>query len=142
MKTIKLLAENAYDADVVSRETALFCKDASLTKQSFKDECDINTIVRNFGLTGELPDDVRAPSYGDYTDVCDYHTALNAIALANEAFDRMPATVRARFNNDPGAFVDFCSSADNIDEMRKMGLLESANVEPAAPVVAEPVIAS
>lgn len=113
-----------YDVVAASDECALDCSDfPSLAKQSFADECDINTIVRNFGLTGELPSDVRAPQYGDFTGVMDYQSALNAVIAADEAFMQMPAEVRSRFHNDPAAFVDFCSNENNREEMARMGLL-------------------
>lgn len=113
-----------YDVDAVSNETGLKCEDASLAVQDQRDEVDINTIVRRFGLTGKLPEDVRMPSYGDFVGVSDYHSAMNAVALANEAFDAMPAEVRARFENDPGAFVDFCSDPKNLAEAGKLGLVK------------------
>lgn len=119
-----LRAFNNYDTDLVSLETSLECKDPTLTKQSFKDESDINTIIHRFGLDGQLPTNVRQPQYGDFTGITDFHTAANAIAAANESFDEMPAHVRSRFNNDPGAFVDFCLNPDNKDELIKLGLVE------------------
>lgn len=93
-----------------------------MTKQSFKDETDINVIVERFGITGELPNDVRAPQYQDFTSVYDYHSALNAIAQAREAFDQMPAQVRAKFHNDTEEFVVFCNDPANLPEMKKLGL--------------------
>ena len=50
-----------------------------------------------------------------------------------KAFMAMPADVRARFNNDPISFMDFCSKAENLDEMRKLGLAVPKKEEPAAP---------
>ena len=44
-----------YDMSAVSDETGLCCEDESLAIQSAKEDADINTIVRRFGLTGELP---------------------------------------------------------------------------------------
>lgn len=118
-----LRTENNYDRNEASKETALECKDESKTKQSFKEETDINEIVKRFGLTGQLPaDGIRAPTYGDFTEVIDFHTAMNAIAQARESFDKLPADVRTRFHNDPGAFVDFCSQPENGPELEKMGL--------------------
>jgi len=111
-----------YDTNKASTESGLECLDKSLTKQSFAEEVDINTIVRRFNLSGELPSDIRAPEYADFEDVYDYHSALNAIAKAHESFDAMPADVRYRFNNDPGDFVDFCNDPKNVDEMVKLGL--------------------
>lgn len=111
-----------YDRDEVSRETGLNASGDGMTQQSFKEECDINTIVRRFGLTGHVPQGVRAPTYGMFDGVNDFHTAANAIAKARESFDAMPADVRRRFENDPGRFVEFCSDPKNLAEMRKMGL--------------------
>lgn len=123
-----------YDMNKAGDESALKCADATLAKQSFADECDINTIVRRFHLTGELPQNVRMPQYGDFTGINDFHTAVNAIALANEAFDKMPADIRARFHNEPGEFVAFCMDDKNRDEAVKMGL-----VPPAPPKAPEPL---
>lgn len=112
-----------YDRDVASFVSGLECRDPSMTQQCFKEECDINTIIDRFGLNGELPADVRAPTYGDFEDVFDFHSAMNAIAVARESFETMPAHVRARFNNDPGEFVSFCSSEENRAEAEKLGLI-------------------
>lgn len=124
MKTPFLRTAFNYDRNVASDETGLDCSgEPSMTKQSFAEECDINTIVRRFGLTGELPSGVRMPTYADFSNVVDFHTAMNAIAQAGEAFDAMPAEVRARFDNDPAKFVDFCSDEGNRAEALKLGLL-------------------
>lgn len=112
-----------YDRDSVSLETGLHCADPSLAVQSERDEVDINTIVKRFGLTGQLPVGVRAPTYGDFDGISDFHEAANAIAESYEAFDQMPAEVRRRFDNDPGKFVDFCSDDSNREEAIKLGLI-------------------
>lgn len=113
-----------YDSAKVSRETSFDCSSGgpSKTIQSAKDESDINVIVRRFGVTRMMPTAVRVPSYGDYETVGDFHTAMNVVRQAEENFLLMPATVRARFGNDPGRFLDFASRSENIDELRKMGL--------------------
>ncbi len=121
-----------YDTMQVSNETGLECLDESLAQQHAKDETDINTIVRRFGLTGELPSGVRAPQYGDFTSATDYHTAMNAVISANQSFMQLPADVRARFNNDAGAFVDFCSDDKNRDEAQKLGLIVGSSSEPVS----------
>ena len=90
-----------YDAEAISLETGLKCEDESLAVESAKEEADINTIVRRFGLTGELPDDVRMPQSGDFTGIPDFHTALNLVRATQEEFMRVPAEIRDRFQNDP-----------------------------------------
>lgn len=111
-----------YDADRVSYDSGFSSNEESVTKQSFAEEVDINTIVRRFNLTGEMPSDIRAPQYGDFSGISDFHAALNAVAQAREEFDRIPAEVRAKFHNDPGEFVDFCVDPVNLPELRKLGL--------------------
>lgn len=112
-----------YDMLKASTESGLRCEDPSLAVQDQRDEVDINTIVKRFRITGELPGDVRAPSYGDFVGVSDYHEAMNAVAQANESFDRLPAEVRLRFQNDPGQFVDFCSDSRNIEQLKEWKML-------------------
>lgn len=129
-----------YNRDDASLSTGLTCNDPTLTKQSFADECDINNIVRQFGLTGKLPDDIRPATYGDFEGIFDFHTAMNAVALAGEEFDKLPADIRYRFHNDPGAFVEFCSNVDNLEEMRKMGLAVALNPETDKPEVVSDVV--
>lgn len=111
-----------YDRDAASDESGLYCDDPSLAVQDQRDEVDINTIVARFGLTGELPDNIRQPEYGDYTGVTDYQTAMNAVRAAAEDFMRLPAKVRTRFDNDPQKYLDFFSDPANQDEAIKLGL--------------------
>lgn len=107
----------------------LACADPSLAVQSQKDEADINTIVRNFGVTGRMPAGVKVPSYGDFEGVADYRSALEAVNAAELSFNALPSEVRSKFANDPQAFLEFCSDVGNLEEMRKLGLA----VTPVAP---------
>lgn len=116
--------------------TAIKCEDVSLATQADKDDSDINTIVRRFGLTGELPVGVRLPEFGDFSSIPnDYHAAKNFMLSTDEAFLEFPAEVRARFNNDAGAFLDFFNNPANQDEAIKLGLAIDSRppVEPQAP---------
>lgn len=120
-----------YNMNEASEESGLKCLDKTLAKQSFLEEVDINTIVRRFNLTGQLPENVRMPQYQDFEGIFDFHSAMNAISQADEAFSAMPANVRARFHNDPGEFVDFCLDPENRAEAVKLGLVERpAPIEP------------
>lgn len=114
---------NNYDTDAVSNETGLACPEPTLAQQQFKEETDINTIMKRFNVTGELPTSVRMPSYQDFEGIFDFQSAMNAVAQAGEAFDEMPADIRTRFHNNPAEFVDFCSKDENRQEAEKMGLV-------------------
>ena len=130
-----------YDTDVASVETGLDCQDPSLAQQQFRDECDINTILERFNVTGQLPVSPLQPQFGDFSGVTDYQSALNAVLDAQESFDALPARVRERFANDPAAFVDFCLDEANKEEMKVLGLIsgapEGANLSPTEPVSGE-----
>lgn len=113
-----------YDIATVSRETGLDCPASeSQTQQHFKDDADINTIVRRFGLTGTLPDNYRAPLLGDFADVMDFQTAMNAVSQAQEQFMQLPPDLRSRFNNDPNALIYFMADEANHAEAIKLGLI-------------------
>lgn len=127
-----------YDMNEAGDESALQCKDKTLTQQHFKEEADINTIVQRFHLTGELPTDVRMPMNGDFSGVFDFQSAMNAIRAAEESFAAMPAQVRSRFQNNPAAFVAFCSDPENTAEAIKMGLATARPVPDAPKPPEEP----
>jgi len=112
-----------YDLDAASNESGLHCEDATLTQQHFKDECDINNILRQFNITGLLPENPLSPRYGDFTGISDYQTALNQVIAAEDEFMRLPADLRARFDNDPAQLIQFLENSDNKDEAIKLGLV-------------------
>jgi phage internal scaffolding protein len=127
-----------YDADKVSDETGLSCPELTLAQQNFKDECDINHIVRQFGLTGELPGKPMSPQYGDFTGVLDYHSAVNAVLAAQDDFMELPAQMRSRFNNDPAQLIDFLGNEENREEAIKLGLIAAKPIsEPSETPVGE-----
>jgi len=95
----------------------------SRTHQSFKEESNINTIMKKFAKTGQLPEMInREPRYGDFIDAPDYLTAMNAVAHANEQFANLSAATRKRFSNDPAEFLEFATNPENGDEMIRLGL--------------------
>lgn len=124
-----------YDGDKVSDETGLSCPEPTLAQQNFKDECDINYIVRQFGLTGELPGKPLSPQYGDFTGVLDYHSAVNAVLAAQDDFMELPAQLRSRFNNDPAQLIDFLELEENREEAIKLGLVAAKPISvPETPI--------
>ena len=111
-----------YDTNAAGDESALKCEDKSLTQQHMAEECDINVLVKRFVVTGEIPQVTMPPLTGDFENVPTYQEALNLMVAAQKSFMQQPAEVRAKFDNDPARFVDFCSDEKNRDELRKMGL--------------------
>lgn len=126
-----------YSRKAASEAVTLRCTDPSLARQEMKDEADINTIVRNFGVTGKIQAPARLPTFSDFEDVWDFQSAMNSIREAERLFNQVPAKVRERFANDPGKFVAFCSDPENLPELRTLGLAPAANA-PATLVPAPP----
>ena len=131
----KVFVRNPYNYDMalVSQETGLECQDPSLAQQHMKDECDINIIVERFGVTGKFPVSPIEPTYGDFSGVSDYHDALNRIEASNKAFMALPAKIRAKFDHDPNALLQFLQNEDNRDEAIEIGLIDGKPV--VAPIV-------
>lgn len=111
----------------------------SMTKQSFKDECDINTIMARYEKDGVVTHvKEHEGQYGDFTLGFDYHDAMNRVHAARDMFMSLPAGIRTKFDNDPGKFLDFVSDPKNSDAMVEMGLKEKAPVPAAVPPVPVP----
>lgn len=104
--------------------------DQGLTKQSHKDECDINQIMQKYQATGVLAHiKTHEPSYGFATSDT-YFESLQVVAQANTMFEELPSSVRKKFKNDPALFLDYVQDPENADSLRDMGLL---NPEPDNP---------
>lgn len=118
-----------YDRDAATNESGLACEEPSLAQQHFKDECDINNILRQFNITGLLPEQPLSPRYGDFTGIGDYHTALNRVIAAQDEFDSLPAQIRARFDNDPANLIEFLNDDANRPEAEELGLVNKGAAE-------------
>lgn len=110
----------------------LLCTTPGRTKQSFKDECDINTIVSRFLRTGQLDFASKLePRYGDTTGI-EYQSAMNTVAAAKSLFNAIPAALRDKFENEPAKFLAFVQDERNRDEATKLGLLKPVAVSEVA----------
>lgn len=133
-EVVELRTAYNYDRNKVSDETGLDCTgDPGFTQQQFAEESDINTIVRRFGLTGEMPSNPSIPVSGDFTSVTDYQTALNSVIAADEAFMALPANIRAEFQNDPQQLMDFVEDGRNRDRAIAIGLIPAPAPPPSPP---------
>lgn len=108
----------------------------SLTHQSFKSECDVNTIMDRFKTTGSLTDPTitpsRSPIFGDFTNVPDFRGAQEIIIESNNLFMSLPSDIREEFDHDPALFLDYCSDPSNASDLVDLGLIEPTfHVEPS-----------
>lgn len=125
MQKVFVRSAHNYDAAEVSKVNAVTCDpEDTRTKRSFAEECDINTIVKRFGLTHEVPTTFRMPMVGDFTGVTDFQSAMQQVRAAEEAFMELPAEVRKRFGHDPQELMTFLGKEENRAEALKLGLLQ------------------
>jgi len=92
------------------------------TKQAFRDECDINILLKRYAKSGGLPLESKTKLYGDFSSVPTYMEACDIVARAEEQFMALDANIRARFQNNAAEFLGFCTNPQNLDEMVKLGL--------------------
>lgn len=102
----------------------------SKTRQEFAEDCDINSIMARYEVTGQLPQSAVMPTFADYVGVPNLMEALELMSNAQAAFMTLPAKVRREFDNDPTEFVAFASDPGNLDQMRDWGLAAPAPQEP------------
>jgi len=118
--------------------------DLDRTKQSFKDECDINLIMKRAALTGVIDPLVleqREAVFGEFEDGLDFMELQNRLVTCQRLFDVLPADVRSRFSNNPGLLVDFLAKPENRGEAERLGILAAERVE-AVPAAAVPSVSA
>lgn len=106
--------------------------DETPVKQEFKDECDINVLMKRYQKTGlfPTPSGQGSPRYISNIDAPDYQESLNIVMKAKEEFGSLNSELRKRFDNDPAKFLAFCNDEANADELVKLGLREAPVPEP------------
>lgn len=91
------------------RVQVLFTK-PTLTKQYFKDECNINHIVNKFQQTGQiLSQNSMDPQYGESPTI-DLKTALDMVQSLHNEFDSLSDAEKEEFNNNPREYAQFLSN--------------------------------
>lgn len=117
-----------------TRTSISFVDSPSLTKQSFKEECDINNILKRWRKTGELTHlATRQPSYGDFTNADDYLSATLKVHAAQADFDSLSARIRERMKNDPAELLAFLADPANEAEGIELGLIPKPASKAAPP---------
>lgn len=96
----------------------------SLTQQNFKNQCDINNIMKKYVNTGHITHlNNKQGSYVDTSSLPDYHQALQTVLDAQNSFFTLPSGVRKRFQNDPQELLTFLKDPSNKQEAIKLGLI-------------------
>lgn len=95
----------------------------SRTKQSFKDECDINRIMKRHAQTGLIDHlSTREPHYGDFSAAVDLHTAMEQVRAAQDDFAALPSEVRNLCLNNPEVLLRALASPEETAALFDAGL--------------------
>lgn len=106
------------------------CGTELITKQEFKDECDINNILEQYKKTGIINHIMQSqPSYLDLPSDLDYQTSLNTMEHASTAFATLPSAVRRYFDNDPARLLSALTDPAMRITLEELGILQG----PASP---------
>lgn len=139
MKTEKITFRTGYSPQV---HVTFSTTGDSRTKQSFKAECDVNNILKNYNKTGQMPENFNPGEYRD-VDGIDYQESMQMVASANSMFEELPSALRKRFRNDPAQLLSFVHDDANVAEAQKLGLLrddyKASEIALAPPQTAEPI---
>lgn len=103
------------------------------TQQQFAKDADIHNIIAKYQRTGVLGDGVgtRQAMFGDFSNGNDLMTVQNKILAINNSFNKLPADLRSKFQNNPSIMLDWLVDPANKAEAIKIGLLKDDYVPPA-----------
>ncbi len=87
------------------------------TKQSFRDECDIDLIMQRAARGGTISHLNKYEGvYADYSDF-DFFEHMQQLTKGREIFDDLPAEVRKEFGQSPAEFFAYVNDPANIKEL-------------------------
>lgn len=130
-----------YTGEVTNPITGEVTTPPSMTKQEFVAECDINNIVKEYLITGQVQHIAAKAAQGQYLDLpqpMDFQESVHVVMQAQQAFESLPSRVRERFGNDPEQFLQFFYDPANADEARELGMLPKLAPGGAPPPPAPP----
>ncbi len=89
------------------------------TKQSFKDETDINKILHRAQKAGSFSHLQKYEgTYSDFADF-DFMEAQLQLTKGREVFDALPSELRNEFKQSPAAFFDYVNDPANAGKLRE-----------------------
>ncbi len=84
------------------------------TKQSFRDECDINLIMQRAAQGGTISHLAKYEgTYSDFSDY-DFFEQTQMLTRGREIFDDLPAELRREFGQSPAAFFQYVNDPENV----------------------------
>ncbi len=94
--------------------------DKGLTKQTFRDETDINKILQKFQVSGVVSHLNKFEGmYGEFADF-DFLNANLMLNKGADIFAALPSEVRREFDQDPSKFFAFVNDVENKDKLNEL----------------------
>ena len=101
-------------------------------KQEFKDDADLNSIMRKFQKTGAIDHaKIHQGSYGIASPM-QLHEAMNLVKKSESMFNELPSSIRNKFENNAEQFLDYVQNPDNAIEAKELGISLSPEAAKAA----------
>ncbi len=90
------------------------------TKQSFKDETDINKILQRAQKTGTISHlNKFEGAYGDFSDF-DFFESQIMLTKGREIFDALPSEIRNEFGQSQARFFAYVNDPANVDRLAQL----------------------
>lgn len=130
----KLKIKGPYDpVDEVDTNTT----GISMTQQQFKDECDINNILRRYSEYGTCDHVMRKE--GRYVDCSDitaktFQEHLDFMMDFEEHFDTLPEKVKEYFDDDPTMLMEYLADERHYDKLAELGVLKRKDSVASEPI--------
>lgn len=110
----------------------------SRTQQSYGESVQVDAVLKRYATQGFNPKNVglfqqtvAQMPFGISDQHLDYQKQLNMVIEVRQYFEGLPSRIRAEFNNNPVAMIEFMADPANKQACIKMGLL----AKPKAPEV-------
>lgn len=120
------------------RSSVRFTQPSKVQKQ-FAEQCSTEHIVEKF-LRGEPVATASKPAvYADLTQVPDFESLQDRLAVLNNWFNDLPSEVRSEYGNDPNKALEELTKPGSLEYAVELGLLDPSVLETDAGVFEEPV---
>lgn len=90
------------------------------TKQSYKDQCDINKLLERGAREGGLSHLQRhGARYADFADI-NWDSLQEQLAEGQQIFNELPAELKREFNQSPGEFFTYVTDPANAERLPEL----------------------
>lgn len=108
-----------------------FDREEGRTDQSFKEDCDVRSIVQRAARTGFLPGrDPAEARYINCVGIPSFQEARELVRQVEAEFLALPPRIRRECDGDPAVFVRRLEDPEFVDELVRAGLAKRRESSP------------